>query len=230
MRDVIKENLSESSRNKKRQNISQITNTLDPNSKTPKGIKTIAIFTGENPNSTPGTNQVNRNNNKRLIQFLKDGHYLVVPSKGKFGNIEHSFAVVNIALETVKYLCGRCEQTSFCYTRVESTGLVNEYWEKKDTDQSYDKFTNPYVLKDTTEDVQLMKGANDYYTLVGKHFQFTFPFSIFAEGIERNLKNILEYAQKNGWETPKESLIEHSMKTGYSPYLYRKALYKGLIK
>jgi hypothetical protein len=87
---------------------------------------------------------------------------------------------MNIDVDTAKFFCGKYEQTSFIYSKIDENGqLVSEYWEKQDTSADYDKELNPYVLKDTCNDWVDMSGADDYYTIVGKRFKFSIPFSIF---------------------------------------------------
>lgn len=220
-KDIIKEMVSESideiSRNEKHRRNKSVEGLMtNPDT---SNIKTLAVFTAENPDSTP-TPKDNKRYNNSLAKDLKMGHYVVIPSKGKFGSVENSFAVLNISLETVMAYCGKYQQTSFIFSINDNGKLVNEYWAKQNESLPYDKHTNPYVKKDTESSVIRMDDANDYYTQIGD-FKFTIPFPIFNENISRII-------QGKHFST-KEKLLEHSMRNGQNAYLWRGAIYKGLL-
>ena len=76
-------------------------------------IKTFAVFTAENPDSQSA-----------LLQTLKQGGYVIVPAKGKFGNEEHPYIVLNISQESAAYYCGQFQQTSFVYHVLNDDGVL----------------------------------------------------------------------------------------------------------
>ena len=79
-------------------------------------IKTLVIFTEENPNSTEVKRSQNKKLNKSLLKTLKEAGYKFVPAIGQFyGNPEHPYVIFNMSLETAKRLCGRYEQTSLIW-------------------------------------------------------------------------------------------------------------------
>lgn len=218
VKGMVSESIEEISRNEKHRRNKSVEGFLtNPDT---SSIKTLAIFTAENPDSTPASRQDNKKNNDSLAKLLKMGHYVVIRSEGKFGSVEHSFAVLNISLESAMYYSGQYQQTSFIFSRNDNGTLINEYWAKKDDTMPYDKHTNPYVKKDTESSVLRMDDANDFYTQIGD-FKFTIPFSIFNENINRIM-------EKENFPS-RSSLIEHSMKNGQHSYLWRGAIYKGLL-
>lgn len=211
--------INEASRSeKRRRNIEaekMLTNPSESN------LKTIAVFTAENPDSTP-TPKINKKVNRALSQELKNARYVVIPARGKFDNLEHSFAVLNISLEAAMAYCGKYQQTSFVFSVNNNGELISEYWEKADPTQPYDESENPYVKKDSEPSLLRMDDADNYYTQIGG-FKFSIPFSIF-ECVKNNVNRlIVEGKAKN------KSIVEFAMKRGQSPYLWRGAIYKGLI-
>lgn len=169
--------LMEKSRSEKKKDVKRIENFFKKGNN--NVVKCFAVLTAENPNSTKQKTRLNQKNNRELFDALKM-QYTTIPTQGKFGNVENSFVVMNIDVDTAKYFCGKYEQTSFIFSKIDEEGqLVSEYWEKQDTSAPYDKETNPYVIKDTCNDWVDMSSADDFYTIVGKRFKFSIPFSIF---------------------------------------------------
>lgn len=145
-------------------------------------IKCFAVLTAENPDSKKASNAYNKRANRDLFKMLKT-QYTIIPTQGKFGNVENSFLVFNIERSVVEHFCGQNEQTSFIYSRIDNDNeggkVISEYWEKQDVTLPYNPETNPYILKDSCDDWVDMSGATDYYTIVGKKFKYSIPFSIF---------------------------------------------------
>lgn len=169
--------LMEKSRSEKKKDVKRIENFFKKGNN--NVVKCFAVLTAENPNSQKQDAKLNKKDNAQLFDALKT-QYTIIPTQGKFGNVENSFVVMNIDVDTAKFFCGKYEQTSFIFSKIdENSQLVSEYWEKQDTSADYDKVLNPYVLKDTCNDWVDMSGADDYYTIVGKRFKFSIPFSIF---------------------------------------------------
>lgn len=73
-------------------------------------IKFAAIFTAFNPNSKETESSVNKRNNKNLSDYLKKAGFVYVPVLGKFaGNLERSYMVFNISLNSIKFLSDKCQ-------------------------------------------------------------------------------------------------------------------------
>lgn len=157
-------------------------------------IKTLCVFTANNPDSTQTSSKFNKKNNKSLLHDLKQLHLPIVPAKGKFGNLENSYAVINISLFDSKRLNGKYEQTSFIYSVNNGDGFTNYYYEKNSKDLPYVSDENDYVVKDTETNVNFLPNATDNYTQIGKKFKYSIPFSIFQidETITFNCNRLLE--------------------------------------
>lgn len=219
IREIINEEINEVSRNEKRRRNKQAERMLTNPSLS--NIRTMAVFTAENPDSQP-TPRINKRVNRSLSQELKQARYVVIPSRWKFDNLEHSFAVVNISLESAMAYCGKYQQTSFVFSVNNGGELSNEYWEKQDPSMPFDKDANPYVKKDSEESVLRKDDADNYFTEIGG-FKFSIPFSIF-ETMERNLSKLISEGKAKD-----KGVVDFSMRVGQSPYLWRGAIYNGII-
>lgn len=72
--------------------------------------KFAAFFTAFNPNSKETESSVNKRNNKNLSDYLKKAGFVYVPVLGKFaGNLERSYMVFNISLNSIKFLSDKCQ-------------------------------------------------------------------------------------------------------------------------
>ncbi len=238
IKEMIKEVLHEASINAKKRNVDNIRGAFEKGKGGYNAIKTFAVFTAENPDSQDAGRARNRRFNKSLIGDLKNGGYIVVPAKGKFGNLEHSFMVLNIDLGTCKYLCGKYQQTSFVYHVLENGRVLSQYWEKADTNAPYHPESNDYVKKDSEVKYVDESDADDFYTSVGsnlgKEFKYSIPFSIFNEmneKINENLKLIIENRVKNGFKDTAEDIFEYAHKLNNKSAgngMYRMAMRKAI--
>ena len=211
--------VNEDSINAKQRNIKRVENAF--NNGVSNYIRCFAVLTAENPDSKKASNAYNKKANKELFKTLKT-QYTVIPTQGKFGNVENSFLVINIDRGVVEYYCGANEQTSFIFSKVEEGKVVSEYWEKQDVTQPYDKHNNPYVLKDTCDDWVDMSSADDYYTIVGKKFKYSIPFSIF-ESYNRKMGELLKEVKDK--DTMLDLLVEG---VGFSAF-YNRTKYRVIM-
>lgn len=211
--------VNEDSINAKQRNIKRVENAF--NNGVSNYIRCFAVLTAENPDSKKASNAYNKKANKELFKALKT-QYTVIPTQGKFGNVENFFLVMNIDRGVVEYYCGANEQTSFIFSKVEEGKVVSEYWEKQDVTQPYDKNNNPYVLKDTCDDWVDMSSADDYYTIVGKRFKYSIPFSIF-ECYNRKMGELLKEVKNK--DTMLDLLVEG---VGFSAF-YNRTKYRVIM-
>ncbi|MCQ2146439.1 MAG: hypothetical protein MJZ16_02880, partial [Bacteroidales bacterium] len=65
--------------------------------------------------------------------------------------------------------------------------------------------------------------ANDYSVKIGD-IRVSIPFFVLSK-IDENLGRL----ERDGKISDKGSIIDHSMKSGQSPYLWRGAIYKGIL-
>lgn len=198
------------------------------------GIHTIVVLTAENPDSEQATNKFNKKARRSLLSDIKNGGYTYVPAIGKFGNTERPYAVFNMSVNTAMILCGKYQQTSFVYSKLEEDGTIHsEYYEKIDTTLPFNKEKNNYVKKDECDTWEDMSDAEDYFTIIGNKFKYSIPFQIFNtvnETIYKNLSRAIIFERKNGNKTINENkLLDFTINcVGLSPYLWRKSLTKGL--
>ena len=215
--------INEKSINAKKRDIKNVVNFFNNKKGGYNAIKCFVVFTAENPDSEPATKQFNKKANHDLYNILKQNQYNVIPTQGKFGNIEHSYIVFNIKKDVVAELCGKYQQTSFIYSYLEDDKLISEYWEKENTLLPYNNYSNPYVLKDKSDDWVDMSGADDFYTIVGDKFKYSIPFSIF-EDVNVHYNKLMVNENNEDKDKIINKLIEG---VGYSTY-YNRA--KFLIK
>lgn len=228
VKDVLyenKQNLDEISINAKRRNEQNIEKVF--NKKPLKSIKTLCVFTANNPDSTQTSSKFNKKNNKSLLHDLKQLHLPIVPAKGKFGNLENSYAVINISLFDSKRLNGKYEQTSFIYSVNNGDGFTNYYYEKHDNNLPYVPDKNDYVVKDTETDVNFLPNSNDNYTQIGKKLKYSIPFSIFQmdETITFNCNRLLEHKKI---ETFNEAFDLTIGRVGMRTHFIKNILYENI--
>lgn len=181
-------------------------------------IKTFAILTAQNPNSQEESRSFNKRANKSLIQSIKEAGYIAVPVKGHFsGNDEQSYIILNIPFNVARNYAGHYNQTSFCFGK---SGVV-EYWEKEDVEEPYSRVSNDYIKKDEVIGYDRLDADAENYSLIGKKFKFTFPFSIFDSYSCKIRDNINNYF--NGDVSIVDWCLTH---VGQAVHLRLKNLYK----
>jgi hypothetical protein len=219
----------------KKRNARDLENAFKKGKRGLNAIKTIVVFTSENPDGQEMSSQFNKKARNSLLSTLKQGGYACVPAVGQFGNNkERPYAVFNMSLGTAKNFNGRYQQKSFIYSQLNDDGSIHsEYWEKEDTEKPYNKHHNDYIMKDQCDEWD-MSDAEDMFTVVGKNFKYSIPFSIFAdtyEAISNNASALVEQERRrsNGTTINEDRLIDMTInQVGYSPCLWRKALTRGI--
>lgn len=190
------------------------------------GIRHYGVITAENPDSTPISRQENTKLLGQLKKSLKDAHYVWEDQIGHFGgNDEHSLFVFNAPLNVLMYYSGKYQQTSFIYGELIDGKVHSEYWEKQDVNQPYNPKTNPYIKKDACDDWYDASNEEDY-SIIGKNFKYTIPFSIFSsieEQISKNLSSLNESQKKGALRIAMNGV-------GANGWRYRGMVYKGLLK
>lgn len=195
-------------------------------------IKTLAIFTAEDSNSQASANSENRSSQNSLYRDLKRSKYVIKNLTGNFGITKNPYMVLNIQLNTCKFLCGKYERTSFVFHRLLDDGtLMSEYWEKADVNKPYSKDGNDYIKKDETTEWIDMNNADDFYTIVGKTFKYQIPFHYLMECnriINEDFEEKIEYLYKRGVVETKDNLMHMMMGVGQFPFRYRRSILKNL--
>lgn len=227
--DALKDRISEASISQKKRDMKNFEKTFK-NGKSFGGIKTMAIFTSENPNSQRDSGANNKKSIKNLLSDLKTGGFKYVPAYGKFGfrreggvtnvNSEHSYVVFNISVANCVGLCKRYNQTSFIFCTLNDDGKIHsDYYEKTDNGDTYQ-------VTDSEDNWNDKTGENDYYTVIGKNFKFSIPFSIF-ESADQKICKRLDYIVENYNQKSREHLLNLAINgCGQYAYLVRKAISK----
>lgn len=236
IREIIRENISrvisESSINAKKRAHKNIINAFKKGKSGYHAIRTIAVFTSENPDSITAPNDVNRKNLKSLHKSLKSANYVSVPSIGQWeGQKEHPYTVINISRESAARYCGQYQQTSFVFYELEDDSSVKcEYWEKEEPTLPYDPHKNNYVKKGETKEIIETPNSDDNFSQIGKDFKYSAVFENINESICRNINAMKEKGFSSSNNTF-ESIIDFSInRKGQAPHIYRGLLYKGLLQ
>lgn len=95
---------------------SSVANTLRGNIR--KSIKTIAILTAENPHAKESSSKYNKMANEKLEDVLVTNRFGFRKVKGSYGNLENSYIINNISLDSAIALGKRFEQESIVYGEV----------------------------------------------------------------------------------------------------------------
>lgn len=153
-------------------------------------VKTFLIITGENPMGEKGTNKLNRNNQKDLIKFLRQGNYAWQPVIGKYGVPDNSVIVFNINMINSKVIVKDLEQESFIFGRKEDNKIVSDLY-------VYDKKKEDYNLVETQDIVLNAIDSEEDYTRIDKEHKFRIPFEYFNEACVRFNTTVNEQKAKS---------------------------------
>ena len=230
---TITDIINEASRNAKHRNLN-IAKKMFINGRSFNNIMNFAILSAENPDSTEDTTSNNKKHMKQLSNELKRGHYVFVRQDGHYGgNPEHSYIVFNVDVDVIAKLSGKFEQTSFFYCYPDGNGnIVNEYWEKKDTNAPYNSIKNPYVFINKTTKVNNEKDATDFYSIIDHDYKYSIDASVFskaddtiAEGINRVKTQFNLINESNDYILD----IVYN-KTGMKAGAYRKVMFESITE
>lgn len=229
LKRLIKESLeqvlteiSKSDKNKLVQNAYNIIDNADDN------IRTFCIITGENPMGIDVSNRENRNNQKLITDYLKQGNFAWLPIRGKYNSTENPKMIFNIRVADAKLIGLKTMQESFIFGRKENRKVYFDLYyiniEKKDYDLVE---TVDYVLTD-------IQNSDDMYSIINNKKKFNIPFKFFTECcIEFN--NIINEHKKSSdkYNQNFQHYLNESLnceKTYKSCYMSRSLIYGGLFK
>lgn len=146
-------------------------------------IRTFAVLSAENPMGMKNSATENNKNTAELKSKLKELGIQYVPIEGKYGNIEHSFMLFNIAREDAQYLAEWFEQESFFFG-INGSPATLIYYETSESDPS--KYRKVEESKNITNE----SDADDFFSRHGD-FKFKFDLDYFKEFVERIAKSII---------------------------------------
>lgn len=214
--------ISKSDKNKLVQNGYNIIDNSDDN------IRTFCIITGENPMGIDANNRENRNNQKLLTDYLKQGNFAWLPIRGKYNSTENPKMIFNIRVADAKLLGLETMQESFIFGRKESGKVYFDLYYINAEQKDYDLVeTKDYVLND-------IQNSTNMYSIINNKRKFNFPFTFFNEccnsfnGIINEHKKSSDKYNQNFQRYLNESL--DCRKTYKSCYMSRSLIYGGLFK
>ena len=139
-------------------------------------IRTFAVLSAENPMGMKNSATENNKNTAELKSKLKELGVQYVPIEGKYGNIEHSFMLFNIAREDAQYLAEWFEQESFFFG-INGSPATLIYYETSESDPS--KYRKVEESKNITNE----SDADDFFSRHGD-FKFKFDLDYFKESVK----------------------------------------------
>lgn len=139
-------------------------------------IRTFAVLSAENPMGMKNSVAENNKNTAELKSKLKELGVQYVPIEGKYGNIEHSFMLFNIAREDAQYLAEWFEQESFFFG-INSSPATLIYYETSESDPSN------YRKVEESNNITNESDADDFFSRHGD-FKFKFDLDYFKESVK----------------------------------------------
>ena len=146
-------------------------------------IRTFAVLSAENPMGMKNSAKEKNNNTKELKAKLKEMGIQYVPIEGKYGNIEHSFMLFNIARDDAQYLAEWFEQESFFYCINTSQATLIYYETSEDDPSKYRKVEENNKISNESD-------ADDFFSRHGD-FKFKFDMDYFKESVLRLSESII---------------------------------------
>lgn len=197
-------------------------------------IRTIVVLDSMDPDDQRTINQLNPKARRSPLSIIKSGGYACVTAMENFGNYYHPYAIFNMSIDTAKKICGKQQQASFVFSVLNEKGMIHsEYYSKQDPTLPYSKQANDYIKNDECDTWEDTSYADGNFTVIGKEFKYGMPFkTLYAvnEAICENLKKMVSIEKLRGNHSiTEESVLEYTINgVGLSPYLWRKAITKGL--
>ena len=197
-------------------------------------IRTIVVLDSMDPDDQRTINQLNPKARRSPLSIIKSGGYACAPAMENFGKFYRPYAIFNMSLDTAKKICRKCQQTSFVFSVINEDGMVHsEYYTKLDRTFPHSKQANDYIKNDECDTWEDMSFADGNFTIIGKEFKYSIPYkTLYAvnEAIYENLKRMVSVEKHRGNHSiTEETALEYTINgVGLSPYLWRKAITKGL--
>ena len=197
-------------------------------------IRTIVVLDSMDPDDQRTINLLNPKARRSPLSIIKSGGYACVPAMENFGNFSRPYGIFNMSLNTAKKICRKCQQTSFVFSVINEDGMVHsEYYTKLDRTFPHSKQANDFIKNDESDTWEDTSYADGNFTVIGKEFKFGIPFkTLYAvnDAICENLKRMVSVEKHRGNHSiTEETALEYTINgVGLSPYLWRKAITKGL--
>lgn len=142
-------------------------------------IHTFGIMTGENPDAIQMSSNTNSILNANFESWLKRTGYQYYKVKGKYGSVEHSYLIYNVALADMIIFATDFRQQSFIFCRNVNGKLTFEFWANRAKNNKYSyKKVDEQVIYSTSENFE------NEYTQISRDFKFNIPFEKFTVSTE----------------------------------------------
>lgn len=147
-------------------------------------ISTFALLTAENPLGKELSAKENNKRTARLKEYCKKLGIQYIPIEGSFGNIEHSFMLINLAQKDAEFLAKKFNQLSFFFGK--TTNVVNSEDRNTASVISYyqtDDNCKSYSLIEKSDKIDNKKDAEDFFSRHGD-FKFSINMDVFNEDLK----------------------------------------------
>ena len=189
-------------------------------------VLTFAIGTPENPMKKNSTVRDNDQHRDEFEEILRRNYLQYIKVNGIYGNIEHSYFVLNPSLKWCKWVFGeRFTQESFIFGENKNGEVTFSLY-------FHDSPEKPMKLVDTSPFYEPSR-KSDYVTKF-RDFRFNIPFSFFESGVSSTatqFDRFLEDASvsKHTYIESLSRLLSDNTKTLRSEFTLRHLLYHGII-
>ena len=188
-----------------------------------KSVRSFAILTAENPMGEKYTKSQNIERQESLKQYLKRGIFQYIFIKGKYGNLENPFLILNININEAIEIGRIYNQESIIFANNYFDYVEFQYWEQKGN--------GDFKLLDTSDYFSTLDNPVDFYSYK-RDWKFNIPLSIFEsintygnrymKGLSEDIKKEINAIWTSIIEEDK-TLSHYYRLRGKCQYLHRKS-------
>ena len=161
-------------------------------------VLTFAIGTPENPMKKASTSKDNEAYREEFEGILKQNYIQFIRVNGIYGNVEHSYFLLNPSLKWCKWAFGgRFAQESFIFGENNKGEVMFSLY-------FHDSADKPMKLVDTSPFYEPSR-KSDFVTKF-RDFRFNIPFSFFESGVSSTLADFDRFME--GASISKEAYLE----------------------
>ena len=165
-------------------------------------VLTFAIGTPENPMKKASTPKDNEAYREEFEEILKQNYIQFIRVNGIYGNVEHSYFLLNPSLKWCKWAFGeRFAQESFIFGENNKGEVMFSLY-------FHDSAEKPMKLVDTSPFYEPSR-KSDFVTKF-RDFRFNIPFSFFESGVSSTLADFNKFME--GASITKEAYLEELSK------------------
>lgn len=190
-------------------------------------VLTFAIGTPENPMKKASTPKDNETYRREFEDILRQNYIQFIRVSGRYGNVEHSYFLLNPSLKWCKWVFGeRFAQESFIFGDNKEGNVTFSLYLHKSVD-------GPMKLVDTSPFYEPSR-KSDFVTRF-RDFRFNIPFSFFESGVSFTLRDFNRFME--GASVSKEEYLEglsglifDDTRTLRSEWMNRHLIYHGVVR